>query len=176
MKLNIILFILLYITSFCHAQDSIWHRPKHDDFITFPGAQLGYSYGGCSRLDIGANHYWCTRTYSRFDNYVDMTHTFGPSASAIVLFSPQKTLVGFNAAFNYHFAWPYSPRINMAYENYFNGDQRIGADAGVSIVGVFAYAGYYQPIGKMETQDISRWRVGVRLVLNFALVNTAIQE
>ena len=162
---HIVIILLFFMSALSDAQDTLPRKQK-PEFYHHPGVQAGYANAQANRLELGANYYWSAVVHSRKNK--ESYHTFGPSASAIVLFPPHKAIAGLHAAVDYHFWWGTGPRINLAYENYFNGDQRIGIDVGVSCIGFFLYGGYYQPVGKLETQGISAWRLGIRFVLNVA--------
>jgi hypothetical protein len=173
MKIYMSFLIFLCCTSISIAQDSIDTSPE---ITQKPGFQLGYAYSGLSKVEAGANYYWTIEQCTNRKKGEFVYHTFGPSAGLTVLFLPDRTLTGMQAGVNYHFYLPVCPRMSINYENYFNGDQRIGAELGASALGFFAYAGYYQPVGNRETKGLTAFRVGIRFVFNMVLIEAAPPE
>jgi len=158
-------FVIICCTKICTAQEE-----------QKPGFQLGYSYPGLSRIDVGANYYWVFVQITDKKTGDLQFHTVGPSAGLNMLLLPNRTIVGMQAGINYHLYLTVCPRININYENYFNGDQRIGAELGGSLAGLFAYAGYYLPVGHTETKGVSAFRLGLRFIFNMALIDAAPPE
>lgn len=127
------------------------------------GYQLGYNYSPASMIDAGFNLYHATQAVRNH------CHTFGPSASITGIFVKNVFYIGHRYGFNYHLTHNVTAyRINAAYEHNGKKDQRVGADLGVSCLGVFLYGGYYFPIGSFENPGISRFRIGIRLIFNLA--------
>ena len=139
-----------------------------------PGGQIGYSNFGGNQVDLGINYYWSKmKTRDHDDLKDDVYHTFGPSLAGILLIKPTTTVVGTQVGLDYHYYYSICPRLNVLYENYFNGDQRIGIDAGFSILGIYSYVGYHYPVGIIEDPYLSRFRFGFRFIFNQALKDAA---
>ena len=134
------------------------------------GAQLGYSYSQVSKIDLGANFYWSKKKLFTDTKTKDIYHTFGPFISVTGIFANHNFYVGKQIGFNYHYDSFYCPRLTLAYEDNFHTDKRIGAEIGASFLGLFLYGGYYYPVGKMEANEISRFRIGIRLIFNEASI------
>lgn len=131
------------------------------------GAQVGYSYSGINKFDAGSNYYfsWPTKNFC--------VHTLGVYTSLTGIFVNQHYHIGEQIGTNYHFTlsnWPWAFRLSPSFENNFDRDMRVGSDFGMSFLGVFVYAGYYKPVGSFESPYITRWRFGVRFILNAAPV------
>ena len=150
------LILIILNTKFLFAQEKV----KKSESI---GYQLGYSYSRISKIELGANLYWAKRIMKN-----DTYHTFGPFINAAGMWSNKIFYVGKQFGFNYHYGYGIALRISPAYEENFHHDNRIGCDFGVSCLGLLLHAGYYYPVGKTELSEISRWRIGIRLIINLA--------
>ena len=136
--------------------------------LPFPGFQLGYSYSKAHIVDGGINAYWFKTSPNK--NY----HVFGPFLAATAIFTKDALYVGQRLGFNYHFMYTnvvpgkleYSFRISPAIENNCKDDIRIGADLGISYLGLYLYAGYYEPVGSFESERFTKFRFGFRYVFN----------
>lgn len=166
MKFKLICCFILFSMSYCFGQkERTWRSYK-----SF-GVQAGYSNFGLGKIDAGLNYYWTKAKDMKGNNEKAHYHTFGPSAGAATLLLRDRSIVGMLAGMNYHYGRTPCSRINIAYENYFNNDMRLGADVGLSLLGIFAYVGYYEPIGKYEMPEVKRFRIGIRIIFNQALIN-----
>lgn len=170
MKRFLFFFFLL------HACISLAQIDSSLEFYHKPGFQVGYAYPGISKFEAGFNYYWVIDQVVRVKPFKEVFHTIGPSAGADFLYLPDRTIAGLQVGLNYHLYYVVCPRIAVNYENYFNGDQRIGAEMGASFGGLFTYAGYYQPIGSTKIPGFTPFRVGIRFVLNWVLIEAAPPE
>ncbi len=133
--------------------------------LPFPGFQLGYSYSKAHIVEGGINAYWFKKTPNV--HY----HVFGPFLTATGIFTKDASYVGQRFGFNYHFMYKYAFRISPAIENNCKDDIRIGADLGISYLGLYLYAGYYEPVGNFESDRFTKFRFGIRYVLNWYWTN-----
>lgn len=163
-SIRVFLPTLLFCCMATKAQDTTGKIPL---LYRNPGIQLGYANMGQHRIEAGVNYYWTIVQYTRKKS--TEFHTLGPSAGLNILFLNGYSVTGMQAGLNYHLYHTVCPRIAIHYENYFNGDQRIGADIGASFIGFFVYAGYYPPIGSRRSEGVSAFRGGLRFVFNTAL-------
>lgn len=166
MKFKLTSCFILVSVLFCKAQDeNPWRSYKA------LGAQAGYSNFGFGQIDAGINYYWTKVKSIAGKKEKANYHTFGPSIGASTLMLRDKSILGMQAAMDYHYGLIPCSRINIAYENYFNKDSRIGADVGLSLLGIFGYVGYHYPVGKVTMTDVEKFRIGVRIIFNEALIN-----
>jgi len=132
------------------------------------GFQLGYQYSKVSKAELGLNLYHC------WQNLSDHFHVLGPYAVATGMSLDKTFYIGQQYGINYHFApmenFVECYRICLGYENNRLGDHRIGGDIGMSVLGLFVFAGYYAPVSTYENKNISRFRFGIRFVFNGAPV------
>ena len=165
MKFRLILFSILFFTISSFSQtEKDWKAHKS------VGIQAGYSNFGFGKIDAGINYYW-TKVRDIVSKGKANYHTFGPSISAATLLLRDKSILGIHAAMDYHYGLTPCSRVNIAYEDYFNKDMRVGADVGLSLLGIFGYIGYYQPVGKVEMTGVTKFRIGIRIIFNQALIN-----
>lgn len=125
-----------------------------------PGFQLGYYRAKSNVIDAGGNAYWFKK------NQYNHLHIFGPTVTITGIFSENSFYVGQRLGFNYHYLMGIAIRVSPAIENNCQKDIRIGTDIGVSFLGLYVYGGYYYPIAGVESDRISKYRVGVRYIFN----------
>ena len=166
--MRIVLPALLFCCMADKAQNAIGRAPE---VYRKPGIQFGYANMGQHRIEAGVNYYW-TLVQSTRKKSTEF-HTVGPSAGLNLLFLNGRSVTGMQAGLNYHLYHVVCPRIAIHYENYFNGDQRIGADLGASFAGFFIYAGYYPAIGNRRSEGVSAFRGGLRFVFNLVLIDSS---
>lgn len=145
----------------------VWHT------ASALGGQIGYSKFGPNQFDLGINYYWSKMQNDPDYRTNEVYHTFGPFASAVLLSKGNTNVFGTQIGFDYHYYYTVCPRVNILYENFFNSDQRVAIDGGISTLGLFVYLGYHYPIGNYETEGIARFRLGVKYVFNSALLKTS---
>ena len=166
MKTGISAFIFLFL----FANDSLAQMKKTHETVNELGGQLGFSDQNSKSIEFGVNYYWSIN--NDFACGKLHAHNFGPFACGEINFVKGITYIGEKAGFNYHFNNIYSVQISPTVEHFAKKDFRVGGDVGVSLLGIYAYYGYYLPIGPEKIPGTSPSRFGVRLVFNMAPVET----
>lgn len=168
MRKIVFLFLFVFCRSFCSGQvDPWWHT------TSALGGQLGYSYAKTNTIELGVNYQWIKYRSTGDITSSSACHTFGLFANATGIFAKNNFYIGQQVGINYHYNLLYCPRINIVYENNFNKDMRIGANIGLSFLGLYLYGGYYHPVGSTEETSISRYRIGLRFIFNPASFSEA---
>ncbi|MBC7865024.1 MAG: hypothetical protein IAF38_18765 [Bacteroidia bacterium] len=94
----------------------------------------------------------------------------GPYLVMNGMWTNKTNYIGQQLGFNFH--GPIKDLIDYRFcvvlENNYNKDRRAGAEAGLSWHGLNIYGGYFYPVGKTELREISRLRIGARIVINFS--------
>jgi hypothetical protein len=163
-KSRILVLVIFCCCCIAYGQNA---EARKYEWACRPGAQLGYSNCGKHKTEMGANFYWAAekKESSRL-----RLHIFGPFVNALGQWDRSTFYVGQQAGLNYHFVGEqlWSLRFSAVFENNYKKDRRIGFEAGTSFLGVGVYAGYYHPVGAVELKQMSRVRIGLRIILNTA--------